>query len=393
MCLLWFCPRNWRRKEETQHQETQHQETQHRHSSKGRGRRKRNSNCTHQHRGRALGRELLSIHRERHDSRAQLLSRRYLHGMGEMSKRQSYPPSHSRYTEYYAGMEPSPSLRKNPDGSRYTTQTRTSLQNNLSDVANSPPMPKPSQKQRSSRIRTRSPQDQHSASGDSLAVKSESSADSPHTAGSGSRLGAGGSPASPPQPAYHHHHYHHHHSTPPSSTPPSYTPASGLPPSSSFPEVYVCPRSVPHISFPVVDLSTRNHAPGAAALPRFSVAIVPKCATAEDLVTTLSPHGSGTRLKARLMRDSSAVDVLDDWGRPVQSQILSVDDIAELRCSIIQLEVVDGGERAEGPSHPAATTKIPERGGKKQSRPVSGQYRNPFVSDSPETPLKSGRKQ
>lgn len=108
---------------------------------------------------------------------------------------------------------------------------------------------------------------------------------------------------------------------------------SGLDPKlMSYAPVYVCPRSAAHISFPIIDYSTSLLKPG-TSWPHFYMAIAPKYATLMDLRTTLTPKGSGTLLTARSLADGSTTD------------ISSFSDIFDLRCKIIQLEIVDIPER------------------------------------------------
>ncbi|KAI1869313.1 uncharacterized protein JN550_005943 [Neoarthrinium moseri] len=128
------------------------------------------------------------------------------------------------------------------------------------------------------------------------------------------------------------------------------TPASGLHPSPmTYPQIYVSPRSLPHLSFPVVDYSTKSWDSG-TQWPHFYMALAPKCATLGDLRTALTPKGSGTRLTARSHADASPVE------------ISTFHDLNELRCSIIQLEILDD----------INTTKPLDKSGKSDRRAEEG---------------------
>ncbi|KAI0124809.1 hypothetical protein BJ170DRAFT_597664 [Xylariales sp. AK1849] len=140
------------------------------------------------------------------------------------------------------------------------------------------------------------------------------------------------------------------------------------------PQVYVYPRSLPHLSFPIVDYST-NRSSGAPAWPHFYVAIVPNCATLNDLRTTLSPKGSGTFLSARSL----------DNGQNVEISIFA--DVTELRCNTIQLEVRDNETKTRH------AEKKPEKGkGKDKTMPVSFGFPPCWVGAAPYARQKGERK-
>jgi hypothetical protein len=103
-------------------------------------------------------------------------------------------------------------------------------------------------------------------------------------------------------------------------------PSSLHPAFMAYPQIYVCPRSAAHLSFPVVDYSRDRWDP-VPPWPHFYMAIAPDCASLGDLRTTLAPKGSGLRLGARSLEDGSNVE------------ITRFGDITELRCRTIQLEV------------------------------------------------------
>ena len=75
------------------------------------------------------------------------------------------------------------------------------------------------------------------------------------------------------------------------------TPA-GYPPQ-PVPDVYIFPKSMMQVSFPVVDYSPEGRASG-SAWPRCYMAFTSGCAKPEDIVATLAPPGSGLTVMARL---------------------------------------------------------------------------------------------
>lgn len=96
----------------------------------------------------------------------------------------------------------------------------------------------------------------------------------------------------------------------------------------SYHQIYVCPRSTPHISFPIVDYNTKRWRPG-TPWPEFYMAIAPKSASVDDLKTTLAPRGSGIFL-------SACSSTNGDWVK-----LSTFKNITDLRCSTFQLEVRD----------------------------------------------------
>jgi hypothetical protein len=156
----------------------------------------------------------------------------------------------------------------------------------------------------------------------------------------------------------------------------------------------VQPRAALHIKFPIVDHSTPPGAAAGSQPPRFSVAIVPQCAEPADLVAGLAPAGSGKRLVARLACDGSTVDMSsdDDGGGDSDDDDNNDDDddgtvtvnLAELRASVIQLEIIDDPEhqRLRADEMTAAGGRRASKAGQKQQRARLGQYRRSSGSDS-----------
>ena len=73
-------------------------------------------------------------------------------------------------------------------------------------------------------------------------------------------------------------------------------------------DVYIFPKSMMQVSFPIVDYSLERRVPG-AAWPSYYMAITANCATPEDIVARLAPPGSGLTVVARLPDyNSSSLD-------------------------------------------------------------------------------------
>ncbi|ORY56853.1 uncharacterized protein BCR38DRAFT_490301 [Pseudomassariella vexata] len=136
--------------------------------------------------------------------------------------------------------------------------------------------------------------------------------------------------------------------TTPAQVQPSFmSPAAGT----AYPQVYVCPRSSPHLSFPVLDYSRTHGDPSSTPWPHLYVAIVPEnAATLVDLVATLAPKGSGVELSARAMGSGELVEITR-FG----------DGLAELRDRIIQLEVWDEEAMREEKTREAKEKEKAER--------------------------------
>ncbi|CAJ2512012.1 Uu.00g076370.m01.CDS01 [Anthostomella pinea] len=94
-------------------------------------------------------------------------------------------------------------------------------------------------------------------------------------------------------------------------------------------EIYVYPWSLSHISFPVVDHSTRRRDPLAPQRPTCSMAVAPECATVQDIKATLAPHGSDLVVYARLSAAGETAPI-DNFA-----------NITDLREGSLQLEVWD----------------------------------------------------
>ncbi|KAI1456498.1 hypothetical protein F4805DRAFT_475839 [Annulohypoxylon moriforme] len=97
----------------------------------------------------------------------------------------------------------------------------------------------------------------------------------------------------------------------------------------AYPEVYVYPSASHHITFPVVDYTTKRRSHGTSAWPACYLAISPQCAKPADFEAVLSPPGSGTIMAARLLHTKKTMP------------LSAFKDAEELRKSSIQLEVWD----------------------------------------------------
>ncbi|KAK9414551.1 hypothetical protein SUNI508_11124 [Seiridium unicorne] len=109
----------------------------------------------------------------------------------------------------------------------------------------------------------------------------------------------------------------------------------------SYPQIYVYPRSTTHVSFPVVDYSS-SHWESETPWPHCYMAIAPRSATVLDLKATLTPKGSDTQLTARSLDDGNSIDLASFY------------DITDLRCKIIQLEVRDTHTKEKSPAEGSA---------------------------------------
>ena len=94
-------------------------------------------------------------------------------------------------------------------------------------------------------------------------------------------------------------------------------------PAPTFHEVYIYPKSMAQISFPVVDFNRKGYTG-----PSCYIALAPTCATPEDIEAGLAPSGSGLAAVARLPNYKTA-------------PLGSFRDAADIRCHSIQLEVVE----------------------------------------------------
>ncbi|KAI1389179.1 uncharacterized protein F4822DRAFT_429792 [Hypoxylon trugodes] len=124
-------------------------------------------------------------------------------------------------------------------------------------------------------------------------------------------------------------------STPPTASDSLYP----RPASMDYPDVYVYPKSVRHITFPVVDYSAgrQKRSPpdqqagssSSASRPSCYIAISPDCARPTDFEAALCPKGSSLIVVARL------------WRTQRTERLSMFDDVDDLREASIQLEVWD----------------------------------------------------
>ncbi|KAI1506424.1 hypothetical protein F5X99DRAFT_364167 [Biscogniauxia marginata] len=106
-------------------------------------------------------------------------------------------------------------------------------------------------------------------------------------------------------------------------------------------EVYVYPRSTPHISFPIVDYTKETRARHSSPWPVCYMAVAPNCATCRDVEEALAPRASGLVAIARTSTSGG--------GKPIQS----FPDIMGLRNGSFQLEIWDEDDQASGSSKEA----------------------------------------
>ncbi|KAI1409984.1 hypothetical protein F5Y13DRAFT_168715 [Hypoxylon sp. FL1857] len=100
-------------------------------------------------------------------------------------------------------------------------------------------------------------------------------------------------------------------------------------PEMAYPEVYIYPSSSHHITFPVVNYSSRQRVDKQAPWPACYLAISPQCAKPADFEAALCPRGSGLMVVARLSKTQKT------------APLSSFRDAGELRRDSIQLEVWD----------------------------------------------------
>ncbi|KAI0885100.1 uncharacterized protein GGS22DRAFT_188388 [Annulohypoxylon maeteangense] len=97
----------------------------------------------------------------------------------------------------------------------------------------------------------------------------------------------------------------------------------------AYPEVYVYPSTSHHITFPVVNYTSKQRAQGTSPWPSCYIAISPQCAKPVDFQAALSPPGSGCITVARLVKTKKT------------ASLSTFKDAEELRNNSIQLEVWD----------------------------------------------------
>ncbi|KAI0834225.1 hypothetical protein F5Y06DRAFT_173339 [Hypoxylon sp. FL0890] len=97
----------------------------------------------------------------------------------------------------------------------------------------------------------------------------------------------------------------------------------------AYPEVYIYPGTSHHITFPVVDYSTRQRVEKQGPWPACFLAISPECSKPADFEATLCPQGSKLIVVARLSRTKKT------------APLSAFKDADELRRDSIQLEIWD----------------------------------------------------
>ncbi|OTA96649.1 hypothetical protein M434DRAFT_372931 [Hypoxylon sp. CO27-5] len=100
-------------------------------------------------------------------------------------------------------------------------------------------------------------------------------------------------------------------------------------PEMAYPEVYIYPSTSHHITFPVVDYSSRQRTEKHAPWPACYLAISPPCSKPADFEAALCPQGSKLIAVARLSKTKKT------------AYLSAFKDAEELRRESIQLEVWD----------------------------------------------------
>ncbi|KAI0133361.1 hypothetical protein F4776DRAFT_625273 [Hypoxylon sp. NC0597] len=102
-------------------------------------------------------------------------------------------------------------------------------------------------------------------------------------------------------------------------------------PEMAYPEVYIYPNTSHHITFPIVDYSSRRRDEKEARWPACYLAISPPCSKPADFEAALCPPGSKLIVVARLSKTKKT------------APLSSFKNINELRRDSVQLEVWDEG--------------------------------------------------